>query len=100
MPAGLTSSTPSVSARHPIYLSVLPDPAILLGAEKSHRILVTLDVGTMEKHVRAHLAAGRHCPGVFLVSVGAEISYLIEMLAAAAYASDAEEWYDRTHFIA
>ena len=50
--------------------------------------------------MRAHLAAGRHCPGVFLVSVGAEISYLIEMLAAAAYASDAEEWYDRTNFIA
>jgi hypothetical protein len=76
------------------------DPDILLWAERSDRILVTLDVATMQNHLRGHLAAGHHYPGVFLVSLGAEISYLIEMLATAVHASDPEEWRDGSCFIA
>jgi len=43
------------------------DPAILRWAEREERILVTLDRSSMSQHLGEHLAAGNHCPGIFLI---------------------------------
>jgi len=44
------------------------DPALLLWAENSGRILVTADRQTMIAHLSDHWAAGRHSPGIFITS--------------------------------
>lgn len=44
-----------------------PDGAIIAWAEQAGRAIVTLDDSTMPAHLREHLAAGKHCLGVFCV---------------------------------
>jgi hypothetical protein len=43
------------------------DPELLLWAEANNRVLVTRDVQTMPAHLAAHLQAGNHSPGVFML---------------------------------
>jgi hypothetical protein len=77
----------------------LSDPQILQWAERENRILVTHDRSTMPEHVAAHLAAGAHCPGVFLLPRGARISDVVAFLALADAASDPEDWADRVEYV-
>ena len=75
------------------------DPAILRWIEQEGRILVTEDKHTIPGHLKEHLEAGRHSPGVFLVRPGTSIPALLEFLVLVAHASKADEWRDRIEFI-
>src|SRR5947207_2784037 len=44
-----------------------PDPEILLWCERTGRILLSLDKGTMPVHLAQHIQAGHHCPGIFII---------------------------------
>ena len=46
------------------------DPNILLWAERENRILISRDFRTMPGHFRDHLLAGRHSPGLLLLTRG------------------------------
>ena len=75
-----------------------PDPDILVWAEQQDRILVTSDRSTMEAHLRSHLAAGHHSPGVFSLPQMGSVREVVEFLALSAYASDPLEWRDRIEY--
>ena len=75
------------------------DPQILLWCEREDRILVSADASTMPAHLQAHLAAGRHCPGVFMLLPHATLTSMVSFLWLAAHASEPEEWRDRIEYI-
>jgi hypothetical protein len=75
------------------------DPAVLQWCEREDRILVSLDKTTMAGHLAAHLQAGRHSPGIFLLRRGSRLPLVVDHLALVAHASDAWEWADRIEFI-
>src|SRR5947209_19270267 len=53
------------------------DPIILLWAEREDRILLTEDIHTMPGHLAQHLQAGRHSPGIFVISKGRSRGQLV-----------------------
>jgi hypothetical protein len=75
------------------------DPDILLWAELENRIVVSADRKTMIGHHTAHLEAGRHSAGLFIILPGAKAPNVVEFLMVAAYASEPQEWQDRVEFI-
>ena len=75
------------------------DREMLAWAERENRIVVSADRKTMAGHLAAHLSAGRHSPGVFIVLPGAKAENVVWFLMAAAYASEPHEWRDRVEFI-
>lgn len=83
-------------------LGVVPlgtlDPEVLIWCEAHDRILVSHDRNTVPVHLEAHLDAGRHIPGIFLVR-DVDLAEVVEFLAIAAGASDAAEWRDRYFYI-
>src|SRR5579884_2679593 len=64
------------------------DPDILLWAERAGRVVVTFDRNTMPGHLTAHLQAGHHCAGLFIIRSKATIPQIVDYLVAAAYAAD------------
>jgi hypothetical protein len=70
------------------------DRTILRWAEREQRILVTFDRSSMGRHLADHLAAGNHCPGIFLVPIESKPVRILEFLVLAAYASKPAEWLD------
>ena len=74
------------------------DPEIIAWAEREQRILVSRDKSSLATHLREHLLAGRHSPGIFLLRDVA-LPRIIEFLACAAHASEVAEWMDRVVFI-
>jgi len=44
-----------------------PDPALLVWIEEQDCLLVTRNRASMSVHLRDHLTAGRHVPGIFIV---------------------------------
>lgn len=46
------------------------DPGLLAWCEEHGFILVTNDTRTMRAHFAAHLAAGRHSPGLLYINLG------------------------------
>lgn len=74
------------------------DSDILLWAEHEDRVLITADRSTMAAHLRSHLEAGHHSPGVFSVPQTRSLREVVEFLALAAYASDPLEWRDRIEY--
>lgn len=75
------------------------DPDVLAWAEREGRILVTLDRQTIAAHLTAHLHAGRHSPGVFLIRGGPPVSQVVAFLILAAHASDAADWRDQVSYV-
>ena len=75
------------------------DPDILIWAEREGRILATLDRRTIATHVAAHLRAGRHSPGVFLVRGGPPLSQVVAFLVLAAHAGDPADYHNRIEYI-
>jgi len=53
----------------------------------------------MLTHFQAHLAAGRHSPGLFLLRPSISLVDVVDFLVAAAYASDEREWVDVWRYI-
>lgn len=75
------------------------DPEILLWAERTGRILLTLDVNTMPGHFQAHLAAGRHSPGVMVIRASATLVDVVDYLAFVSEAGFASDYEDTIRFI-
>jgi hypothetical protein len=87
--AGSAYTIDAVQVGDPIDLPLGSlDPDILLWAEREGRVLVTLDQGTMLSYLAAHLQAGHHCPGIFLIRPGATIPQIVDSLVLAAHAGD------------
>jgi hypothetical protein len=72
-----------------------PDPELLVFAETHKYSLLSSDKKTMPEHVTAHLGAGRHTWGVFLIRPGTNWAALIDDLILIWSASTAEDWQDR-----
>ncbi len=75
------------------------DPAILAWAEDQGRILVSLDKATLLRHLRDHLQAGRHSPGLFLLRPGARLVAIVASLAYIGEDGQPEEFADVFTFI-
>lgn len=75
------------------------DPEILLWAERHGRILVSVDRGTMSRHLADHLAAGHHSPGVFTLRTEFPLREILDFLVLAAFATDPAEWADSNRFV-
>jgi hypothetical protein len=77
----------------------MPDPDILIWAEREGRILVSEDWRTMRGHFQAHLAVGQHSPGLFLLRPQIPYTDIVDFLVAVAYASEPDEWIDNWLYI-
>lgn len=100
-----------LNARRPVPLEItrvgdeagLPfgigDPVLLRWAEDHGFVLVSGDVRTMPVHHRAHLQAGRHSPGVFLIDLPCSIPQVVDALLYYAEESDEAVWRDRVVYI-
>jgi hypothetical protein len=64
------------------------DPDILLWAEKENRVVVSRDYNTMRSDLTAHLQAGHHCAGLFIIRPRATIRQIVDYLVVSAYAAD------------
>ncbi len=71
------------------------DPEILLWCEANNFILVTNNRKSMPGHLRDHLAAGRHIPGIFLLNEDMSLGETVEELVLIAGASFPEEYQDQ-----
>ncbi len=88
----------SVGYRQDLPLGI-DDPDLLLWAEREGRILVTRDEHSIPYHLAAHLAAGHHSPGIFMIRRRSAIPQLLFMLVLAAYAGDPSHYKDRIEYI-
>ena len=71
------------------------DPDLLVWAESENRLLVSFDKSSMPGHLQAHLALGRHCPGIIIPPARPSLNNLIRFLVVIAYASLPGEYTDR-----
>jgi hypothetical protein len=76
-----------------------PDSEILIWATKADRMLVSADKKTMPGHLKDHLDAGNHSPGVLIVRLQNRVADVVEFLVAVAYASRSDEWVDTWQYI-
>lgn len=75
------------------------DPDILLWAEKEDRVVVSRDYNTMLGHLVAHLQAGHHCAGLFILRRHSTIQQIVDYLVISAYTTDPALLRDRYEFI-
>ncbi len=75
------------------------DLDILLWAERNGRILISRDVNTLPGYLAAHLQAGFHSPGVFLIRPGQTIPDIVDALILRAHAGSPIVYQDRIEFI-
>jgi hypothetical protein len=75
------------------------DPEMLRWAEKHGYIIVSRDVSTLRTHFGNHLAAGGHCPGLFLMRATTDFQAVVELLGVAAETDDPSTWQDLMEFI-
>ena len=76
-----------------------PDPDILRWCEEREFILVTNNRKSMPLHLRDHLTAGRHVPGIFEMNPHMTIGQTIEELWLIWGASHEDEYLDRMAFL-
>ena len=74
------------------------DAAVLLGAGRMGRIVVSRDRATLATELQRHIAGGHSSPGVFITRV-VPYQSILDFLVCAAYASEPEEWRNRFVFI-
>jgi hypothetical protein len=75
------------------------DPEILYWCEEYGFILVTNNRHTMPKHLRDHLAEGRHVPGIFVLNPNMSVGETLEELLLIWGASDEDEYRDQIAFL-
>jgi hypothetical protein len=75
------------------------DPVILRWCEEDDFLLVTSDRSTMPAHLRQHLAAGRHVPGVVMLSASLGIGAVLSDLLIIAEAGEPADLADRITFL-
>ena len=75
------------------------DPAILAWCEENGFALVTNNRDSMPDHLRDHLAAGGHVPGIFTLHASMSIGEMIEELALIWGASEPGEFADQINYL-
>jgi hypothetical protein len=75
------------------------DPDILVWCEEHGFSLVTNNRDSMPVHLRDHLEAGRHVPGMFTINANMSIGDTIEQLAIIAGASSPDEYADQMNYL-
>jgi len=75
------------------------DPDILLWCEANNFTLVTNNRASMPDHLRSHIAAGRHIPGIFILNPSMTVGETIDELALIWGASEADEYIDLLRFL-
>lgn len=75
------------------------DPQILDWCEQNQFVLFTNNRKSMPGHLREHLAAGRHIPGILTLSAKMSIGDTIEELLFVAEAAFNDEFQDRIDFL-
>lgn len=75
------------------------DPEILVWCEEHNFVLVTNNRKSMPVHLKDHLAAGRHIPGIFTVDVNRDMARNLDNLLLAAFASIPGEYADRIIYL-
>ena len=93
---GLRRKYPDIDVQTAVEAGLLgqADPVVLAYAADHVRILLSHDVHTMQGHLDAFLAAGRHSPGILLIDQHAPIGRAIDYLGLVWGASELEEWRD------
>ena len=77
----------------------MSDPGLLLWAEQHGFVLISNDARTMPGHFAAHIDAGHHSHGVFLIALPVSIPEIVEALFYYADSSDYGIWRDQILFI-
>ncbi len=75
------------------------DPDILTWCETNQFSLVTNNRKTMPGHLKDHLAAGNHAPGIFILSSNLTMGETSYELALISIASDKDEFTDRLIYL-
>jgi hypothetical protein len=75
------------------------DPTILVWCEANGFVLVTNNRSSMPIHLRDHLDAGRHVPGIVILRTRVSLGDLADELALMCEASDADEYADRMVYV-
>jgi len=75
------------------------DPEILLWCEAQDFSLVTNNRASMPIHLRDHLAAGRHVPGIFILNSNMTMGETIDELILIWSASDSDEYADQLRYL-
>ncbi|MGH9754337.1 MAG: DUF5615 family PIN-like protein [Blastocatellia bacterium] len=76
-----------------------PDQEILLWCEERRFSLVTNNRESMPVHLREHLAAGRHVPGIFTLNPNMTMGETADELVLIWGASEAEEYADQLNYL-
>lgn len=76
-----------------------PDSLLLQWCEDNDFILVTNNRHTMPAHLKDHLAAGRHVPGVFILTANLSVRRLLLELVLIAGASFEKEYQDQLLYL-
>ncbi|MBI3966659.1 MAG: DUF5615 family PIN-like protein [Chloroflexi bacterium] len=75
------------------------DPDLLLWCEEHGYVLVTNNRASMPVHLRDHLAAGRHVPGILMLNPSLEMGETVEELTLICGASDSDEYVDQIRYL-
>jgi len=75
------------------------DPDILIWCEEHDFMLVTNNRDSMPVHLRDHLEAGRHVPGMFTINANMSIGDTIKELAIIWGASSPDEYADQMNYL-
>jgi hypothetical protein len=75
------------------------DPEILIWCEAHGFSLVTNNRASMPVHLRNHLAAGRHVPGIFILNPNMSMGETIDELTLIWSVSEAEEYADQLNYL-
>ncbi len=75
------------------------DPEILAWCEDHGFSLVTNNRASMPGHLRDHLAAGRHVPGIFILNPGMSVEETVAQLLLLHGASVPSEFDDQVSFL-
>ena len=75
------------------------DPEILCWCEREEYCLVTRNRKSMPPHLDAHLATGRHIPGIFTIRDQAALKQVLAALLLIWEAANPDEYQDQIVFI-
>ncbi len=75
------------------------DPEILIWCEDNGFSLITNNRASMPNHLRDHLAAGRHVPGIFTLGPNMSFGDVLAELILIWIASEAEEYTDQLLYL-
>lgn len=82
-----------------VGLRTVDDPEILQWAANESRIVISHDIKTMPSFAGERLSTGLPMPGVILLRSTLSLAHAIDVLAAVAGASNAEEWNNQIAYL-